>query len=139
MPLSRPFLMGRGENKLQRCQSAPVITFIALGTAFVLSLTFVPAMLAVALRGNVQERDNGFIRVLKAAYRPMLAKVAATLIDVAITPAVLSDASAALAGELDPQEDQQASAAMRRHLAKVLLARCVSGLLGRTELAGVLA
>jgi cobalt-zinc-cadmium resistance protein CzcA len=48
---------------------------IALATAFVLSLTFVPAMLAVALRGNVREHENGFVRGLKAAYRPMLAKV----------------------------------------------------------------
>jgi cobalt-zinc-cadmium resistance protein CzcA len=48
---------------------------IALGTAFVLSLTFVPAMLAVALRGNVHERENRFVRGLKAAYQPMLAKV----------------------------------------------------------------
>ena len=42
--------------------------------------------------------------------------------------------AAALGEELDPQEDQQASAAMRRHLAKVLLVRCVSALLGRPEL-----
>jgi cobalt-zinc-cadmium resistance protein CzcA len=48
---------------------------IALATAFVLSLTFVPAMLAAALRGTVEERENGFVRAVKAAYRPMLAKV----------------------------------------------------------------
>jgi carbon-monoxide dehydrogenase medium subunit len=59
------------------------------------------------------------------------------LINVAITPAVLSDASAALAQQLDAQEDQQASAAMRRHLAKVLLVRGVATLLGRPELASV--
>ena len=53
---------------------------------------------------------------------------------IAITPAMLSEASTALGEELDPQEDQQASAAMRRHLAKVLLARCVSALLGRPDL-----
>ena len=53
---------------------------------------------------------------------------------------MLSDASAALAEELDPLDDQQASAEMRRHFAKVLMARCVSALLGRPELAaGVLA
>jgi carbon-monoxide dehydrogenase medium subunit len=71
--------------------------------------------------------------------RPVLAKAAARLVNVAITPALLSDASAALAAELDPQEDQEASAGMRRHLAKVLLVRGVSTLLGRAELAGVLA
>jgi carbon-monoxide dehydrogenase medium subunit len=71
--------------------------------------------------------------------RPVLADVTARLTGVAITPALLSDAAAALAEELDPQEDQQASVAMRRHLAKVLLVRGVSALLGRPELAGVLA
>jgi len=72
--------------------------------------------------------------------RPVLAKAAGKLIKVTVTPAVLSEASVALAGELDPQEDQQASASMRRHLAKVLMRRCVSALLGRPDLnAGALA
>jgi carbon-monoxide dehydrogenase medium subunit len=72
--------------------------------------------------------------------RPVLAKAASSLIKVAVTPMVLSKASAGLAGELDPQEDQQASASMRRHLAKVLMARCVAALLGRPDLnAGVIA
>jgi carbon-monoxide dehydrogenase medium subunit len=62
--------------------------------------------------------------------RPILAKATTKLVHVSITPAVLSEASAALVEELDPQEDQQASAAMRRHLAKILLARCASALLG---------
>jgi carbon-monoxide dehydrogenase medium subunit len=39
-----------------------------------------------------------------------------------------------LSEELDPPEDQQASSSMRRHLAKVLLARSVSALLGRPDL-----
>ena len=47
---------------------------------------------------------------------------------------VLSEASSALGEELDPLEDQQATPAMRRHLAKVLLARCVSSLLDRPDL-----
>jgi carbon-monoxide dehydrogenase medium subunit len=68
------------------------------------------------------------------ADRPVLARAATKLINVAITPAVLSEASTALGEELDPSEDQQASASMRRHLAKVLLARCVSALLGRDDL-----
>jgi carbon-monoxide dehydrogenase medium subunit len=66
--------------------------------------------------------------------RPVLAKAAKKLVNVALTPAVLSDASMALGEELDPQEDHQASASMRRHLAKVLLARCASALLGRPDL-----
>jgi aerobic carbon-monoxide dehydrogenase medium subunit len=66
--------------------------------------------------------------------RPVLAEAAGKLVDVAVTPAVLSEALSALSDELDPQEDQQATPAMRRHLSKVLLARCVSTLLSRPEL-----
>jgi carbon-monoxide dehydrogenase medium subunit len=66
--------------------------------------------------------------------RPHLAKAAAGLIKKAVTPALLSEASKALSEELDPPEDQQASSSMRRHLAKVLLARSVSALLGRPDL-----
>jgi carbon-monoxide dehydrogenase medium subunit len=66
--------------------------------------------------------------------RPILARAAKILLNVAVTPAVLSDASTALAKELDPLDDQQASASMRRHLAKVLLARCTSALLGHADL-----
>ena len=72
--------------------------------------------------------------------KPVLAKAAAKLIGVDVTPAVLAEASAALDAELDPQEDQQASPAMRRHLAKVLLRRGVAALLGRPDLnAGAIA
>jgi carbon-monoxide dehydrogenase medium subunit len=97
------------------------------------------AIVGVAAQAVVRGSSFADLRIAFFAIgdRPVLAQVAATLIDIAITPAVLSGASAALAEELDPQEDQQASAAMRRHLAKVLLARCVSGLLGRAELARV--
>jgi carbon-monoxide dehydrogenase medium subunit len=65
--------------------------------------------------------------------RPVLAAAANKLVNVAITPAVLSEASAVLGEELDPHDDQQASASMRRHLAKVLLARCASTLLARPD------
>jgi len=66
--------------------------------------------------------------------RPLLSRSAGKLVDVAITPVVLSRASSALDDELDPLEDQQATPTMRRHLAKVLLARCVSSLLDRPDL-----
>lgn len=69
--------------------------------------------------------------------KPVLAKAAAKLIGVDVTPAVLAEASAALDAELDPQEDQQASPEMRRHLARVLLRRCVVALLGRSDLGAI--
>jgi carbon-monoxide dehydrogenase medium subunit len=71
--------------------------------------------------------------------RPVLSVAADRLVDRIVTPALISEACAALDKELAPQDDQQASGAMRQHLAKVLLARCVVTLLGLPELAGVTA
>jgi carbon-monoxide dehydrogenase medium subunit len=66
--------------------------------------------------------------------RPLLASSAGKLVGVVVTSAMLSDACTALDAEVDPLEDQQATPAMRRHLAKVLLRRCVSSLLARPDL-----
>ena len=92
----------------------------------------------VGLAAQALVRDGRFADLRLGFFavgdRPLLARSAGKLVDVAITPAVLSEASSALDEELDPLEDQQATPAMRRHLAKVLLARCVSSLLGRPDL-----
>ncbi len=91
------------------------------------------------------ELEGDRLAALRLAYfavgdTPVLAKAAARLTGVPVTPALLTEASAALAGELDPSGDQEASPAMRRHLAKVLLARCMAALLNRPDLqAGVAA
>jgi carbon-monoxide dehydrogenase medium subunit len=94
------------------------------------------AILGLAAQAMLQ--GDGFADLRLALFavgdRPVLAKAAKRFVGTAVTPAVLSDACSALGGELDPHDDQQASASMRRHLAKVLLARCVSALLGRPEL-----
>src|SRR5262249_27301173 len=84
------------------------------------------AIVGVAAQASVQ---HGVFSDLHIAFfavgdRPVLAKAATKLVGVTVTSAILSEASAALGDELEPQEDQEASAAMRRHLAKVLLARC---------------
>ena len=94
------------------------------------------AIAGLAAQAIVQ---GGLFTDLRMAYfavgdRPILVKAAGKLINIGVTPAVLAEASAMLGEELDPQEDQQASAAMRRHLAKILLARCASALLGRPDL-----
>ncbi|MFT3784815.1 MAG: CusA/CzcA family heavy metal efflux RND transporter [Tepidisphaeraceae bacterium] len=44
----------------------------ALIAAFVLSLTFVPAMVAILLWGNIKEKENFLIRWTKATYEPVL-------------------------------------------------------------------
>src|SRR6266404_2442310 len=48
---------------------------IALVAAFVLSLTFVPALIAIAVSKPVREDENAIIRRLKAAYAPFLRRV----------------------------------------------------------------
>jgi heavy metal efflux system protein len=47
---------------------------IALAVALVLSLTFVPAMIAIVVTGKVEEGENRFVRSLKTLYRPALIK-----------------------------------------------------------------
>ena len=86
---------------------------------------------SIVAGGQFAELRLGFFAV---GDRPLLAEAAGKLVNVAVTPEVLAKAAALLSEELDPQEDQQATPAMRRHLAKILLARCVSTLLSRPDL-----
>jgi cobalt-zinc-cadmium resistance protein CzcA len=48
---------------------------IALLSALVLSLTFVPAAVALLLSGHIEEKDNFIVHQSKRAYRPILAWV----------------------------------------------------------------
>lgn len=94
------------------------------------------AIAGVAAQAVVQD---GIFTDLRMAFfavgdRPVLSDVADKLIKVAITPARMADAGVTLHKELEPHDDQQASSSMRRHLAKVLLTRCVSTLLSRPDL-----
>ena len=76
-------------------QPMALTVLIALMTAFVLSLTFMPAMIAILVTGKVNERDNGFVRGLKALYRPVLSAVIRRPMP-AIAAGVLSFACAVL-------------------------------------------
>ena len=58
------------EGKMFEPMALTVI--IALVAAFVLSLTFVPAAIAIAVTGRVQEKENMFVRGLKGVYEPLL-------------------------------------------------------------------
>jgi len=58
------------EGKMFRPMALTVI--FALGAAFVLSLTFIPAMVALLIRGRVEEKENVVIRAAKALYEPAL-------------------------------------------------------------------
>ena len=58
------------EGKMFHPMAMTVI--LALVAAFILSLTFVPAMVAILMTGKITERDMFLIRWAKAAYQPVL-------------------------------------------------------------------
>lgn len=55
-------------------QPMALTVLLALASAFVLSLTFVPAMIAILVTGRVSEGDNAAVRWLKRIYAPALAR-----------------------------------------------------------------
>jgi len=61
------------EGKMFHPMAATVI--LALASAFVLSLTFVPAMVALVFRGDVAEKENRFMHAAKTGYTLLLAAV----------------------------------------------------------------
>jgi cobalt-zinc-cadmium resistance protein CzcA len=56
-------------------QPMALTVIVALVTAFVLSLTFMPAMIAIVMSGKIGDSENGFVHALKALYAPVLAAV----------------------------------------------------------------
>ncbi|PTQ64952.1 cobalt-zinc-cadmium resistance protein CzcA [Sphingomonas sp. PP-CE-3G-477] len=54
-----------------------ITLMVALASAFILSLTFVPAMIALVVTGKVSETEVGPIRWFKARYAPILEKAVA--------------------------------------------------------------
>jgi cobalt-zinc-cadmium resistance protein CzcA len=66
-----PLLTFNGvEGKMFEPMALTVI--LALLAAFVLSLTFIPALIAIFVTGRVSEADNAAVRCLKTAYAPLL-------------------------------------------------------------------
>jgi aerobic carbon-monoxide dehydrogenase medium subunit len=94
------------------------------------------AIAGLAAQADVKDGVFADLRVALFAVgdRPVLSEAVSKMVNVAITPALMVATLAALDGELDPHDDQQASSSMRRHLASVLLTRCVPALLGRPDL-----
>lgn len=60
------------EGKMFEPMALTVI--LALLAAFILSLTLVPALIAICVTGRVQETDNIAVRHLKSGYVPLLAR-----------------------------------------------------------------
>ena len=50
----------------------PVMVTVVGVAAFVLSLTFIPALVAIGVRGRVREKENFLVRLAKLLYEPSL-------------------------------------------------------------------
>jgi len=97
------------EGKLFHPMAITVI--LALTAAFILSLTFVPAMVALTMRGNRPERRNPAILAAERAYRPVLGFAVRHPLPVIVGGALLFAGSLLLGGRLGqefaPSLDEQ--------------------------------
>ena len=82
------------EGKMFHPMAMTVI--FALGAAFVLSLTLIPALVAILVRGKVSEKDNWLVRQAKRRYEPILQWALRRRRSVAITAVVAFAASTVL-------------------------------------------
>jgi len=73
---------------------------IALVAAFVLSLTFVPAAIAIAMTKPVREQENAIVHWLKQLYAPVLAKAVVSPRPIMATAVVLFVGAVILFGRL---------------------------------------
>ncbi|MBN8990586.1 MAG: CusA/CzcA family heavy metal efflux RND transporter [Rhizobiales bacterium] len=73
---------------------------IALATAFVVSLTFVPAAIAIAVSKPVREDENYFLRRLKSGYAPLLSRTIARPLPVMVVAALMFVGAVLLFGRL---------------------------------------
>jgi heavy metal efflux system protein len=73
---------------------------IALATAFVVSLTFVPAAIAIAVSKPVREDENYFVRRLKSGYAPLLSRTIARPLPVMVAAALMFVGAVLLFGRL---------------------------------------
>ncbi|WP_068878003.1 MULTISPECIES: efflux RND transporter permease subunit [unclassified Phenylobacterium] len=88
-----------------------ITVMLALAAAFVLSLTFVPAMIALLIRGKVAEKEVRPIRWAKARYEPLLRKTIARPLPVILASAAVFVAAGVvfsfLGREFAPQLDEK--------------------------------
>ena len=104
-----PILSLRGIEGKMFVPMALTVIFALLGS-LLLSLTYVPAMLALTLRGNVSEKESFLIRWAKQAYRPSLdfvMKFRSQVLAAAVTTVLLSAiVFPYLGGEFIPRLDE---------------------------------
>ncbi len=88
-----------------------ITLMLALGAAFILSLTFVPAMVALLIRGKVAEEEVWAIDKIKQGYEPLLHRAVARpwpFIGAAVGVALVSGVAFAFLGqEFIPQLDEK--------------------------------
>ncbi len=104
-----PILSLRGIEGKMFVPMALTVIFALLGS-LILSLTYVPAMLALILKGKVSEKESPLIRWSKLIYKPSLAftmKFRAQVLAVAIALVAISGAVFTyLGGEFIPRLDE---------------------------------
>ena len=104
-----PILSLRGIEGKMFVPMALTVIFALLGS-LLLSLTYVPAMLALILKGNVSESESFLVRWAKQIYRPSLAfvmKFRAQVLAIAVTVVVISGIIFPyLGGEFIPRLDE---------------------------------
>ena len=104
-----PILSLRGIEGKMFVPMALTVIFALLGS-LILSLTYVPAMLALILKGNVSESESFLVRWAKQIYRPSLAfvmKFRAQVLAIAVTTVVISGIIFPyLGGEFIPRLDE---------------------------------
>ncbi|MCB1669710.1 MAG: CusA/CzcA family heavy metal efflux RND transporter, partial [Pseudomonadales bacterium] len=87
-----------------------ITVILALCTALVLSLTLIPAALAIFMTGRVAERENLIVRSLKVVYRPLLQaslKLRWAVVPLALTLVALCGwLATTLGSEFIPQLDE---------------------------------
>ena len=86
------------EGKMFRPMAEVVL--LAIVGALILTFTFVPAMVALLLGGDVAEHDNALVRACKAAYAPALAATLRRPVVVVASALLLLGGTLALAGRL---------------------------------------
>lgn len=88
-----------------------ITVMLALASAFVLSLTFIPAMVALLIRGKVAEKEVAPLRWTKARYEPLLRMaVARPLPVILVSAAVFASVAvtfAFLGREFTPRLDEK--------------------------------
>lgn len=88
-----------------------ITVMLALAAAFILSLTTVPALIAILMNGKIAEKDVRAIEIAKEHYAPALRRVIARPLPIIVAGAALFLAAAAtfvfVGQEFIPQLDEQ--------------------------------